>query len=178
MIEVVGYDRRWPAILAALKASIWPAVADVATKIEHVGNTAVPGLAAKPVIDIDVIATASTLPSVIERLTAIGYVHRGDLGIAEREAFLAPEFSPRRNLYAVVENSVSLRNHLAVRDYLRAHPGAAESYGALKRRLAAAHPDNIDAYVAGKSDDLARILLAAGLTPDEVASIYAANSQS
>ena len=67
-------------------------------------------------------------------------------------------------------------DHLAVRDYLRAHPDVAASYGALKRRLASASPENIDAYVAGKSDELARILTAAGLTHDEVASIYAANT--
>jgi GrpB-like predicted nucleotidyltransferase (UPF0157 family) len=128
-------------------------------------------------VDIDVVATPSALRSVIARLEAIGYVHRGDLGIAEREAFLAPEYSPRHNLYAVVKGSVSLKNHLAVRDYLRTHPDIAESYGALKRRLAAAHPDNIDAYVAGKSDELVRILTAAGLSQDEVASIYAANTR-
>lgn len=177
MIEVVEYDPRWPAIFDALKASIWLAVADIANAIEHVGSTAVPGLAAKPVIDIDVVATASTLPAVIERLEAIGYVHRGNLGIIEREAFHAPEDSPRHNLYAVVESSLSLKNHLAVRTYLRTHPDAADSYASLKRRLAALHRDDIDAYVAGKSDELAYILTAAGLTKDEVASIYTANTQ-
>jgi GrpB-like predicted nucleotidyltransferase (UPF0157 family) len=178
MIEVVGYDQRWPAIFNALKASIWPAVAEIAKAIEHVGSTAVPGLAAKPVIDVDVVATASVLPEVIARLEAIGYVHLGDLGVTEREAFRAPEHSPRHNLYAVVESSVSLRNHLAVRDYLRTHPDVAKSYGSLKRHLAALHPDDVDAYVAGKSDEIARILAAAGLTLDEIASIYAANTQS
>jgi GrpB-like predicted nucleotidyltransferase (UPF0157 family) len=177
MIEVVDYDPRWPAIFDALKAIIWPVVAEIANAIEHVGSTAVPGLAAKPVIDIDVVVTASVLPEVIERLEAIGYVHLGDRGVARREAFRAPNDTPRHNLYAVVERSVSLQNHLAVRDYLRAHPDDAESYGSLKRRLAALHLDDIDAYVAGKSDELARILMAAGLTQDDIASIYAANTQ-
>jgi len=99
---------------------IWPSVSDVAIAIEHVGSTAVPGMAAKPVIDMDVvIASRTNLPSIVSRLGSLGYQHRGDLGIADREAFLAPRNQPAHHLYLCVENSLALKNHLAVRDYLR-----------------------------------------------------------
>ncbi len=77
-------------------------------------------MAAKPVIDMDVvIASRTNLPSIVSRLGSLGYQHRGDLGIADREAFLAPRNQPAHHLYLCVENSLALKNHLAVRDYLR-----------------------------------------------------------
>jgi GrpB-like predicted nucleotidyltransferase (UPF0157 family) len=90
-VRVVDYDPSWPRTFEALKAAIWPAVGSVALGVEHVGSTAVPGLAAKPIIDLDVIvATAGQVPLAIERLATLGYVHRGNLGIAGREAFESP----------------------------------------------------------------------------------------
>jgi GrpB-like predicted nucleotidyltransferase (UPF0157 family) len=97
LIEVVDYDAAWPQRFEQLRARIWPAVSDVAIAIEHVGGTSVPGLAAKPIIDIDVIVTASpsSMQSVIASLLTIGYERQGDLGVPDREAFRsAPPDSP------------------------------------------------------------------------------------
>jgi GrpB-like predicted nucleotidyltransferase (UPF0157 family) len=133
-ITVTDYDPAWPATFEVLRSAIWPAVADIATAVEHVGSTAVPGLAAKPVIDLDVVVpSASAVAIAVRRLGAIGYVHRGDLGVPGREAFAAPTSLPRQHLYLCLAGSPALANHLAVRDHLRAHPHLAAEYGTLKK---------------------------------------------
>jgi GrpB-like predicted nucleotidyltransferase (UPF0157 family) len=174
VIEVVDYDPRWPRVFEELSALIWPAVSDVALSIEHVGSTSVPGLAAKPIVDLDVVVDATGVRAAIERLATIGYEHQGDLGVPEREAF-RQICSVRHNLYVCVAGSRHLRNHLTLRDRLRADPEAAREYGALKRELAARYPDDIDAYVAGKSELILRILETAGFPARDLASIRAIN---
>jgi GrpB-like predicted nucleotidyltransferase (UPF0157 family) len=115
------------------------------------------------------------VPLVIERLAALGYSHRGNLGIADREAFDHPEDLPRHNLYVCPRGTIGIVNQLAVRDYLRAHPDAARRYGELKQQLAARFPDDIDSYVFGKTDFVLGILSAAGLTPQQLAEIERVN---
>lgn len=173
-IVIANYDSAWPATFASIRDRIAAVLGDVA--IEHVGSTSVPGLAAKPTIDIDVIvADASRVPLSIERLATIGYAHRGDLGVSGREAFAAPADLPRHHLYVVPAGNLALRNHLAVRDALRADPELAERYASLKRELAARFPNDIDAYCAGKSAFIATILEAASFSASEIAAIGAAN---
>jgi GrpB-like predicted nucleotidyltransferase (UPF0157 family) len=77
LIVVVDYDPEWPRIFEILRAAIWRAVADIAISIEHVGSTAVPGLSAKPVIDIDVVVPEREISTGITRLTTLGYLHQG-----------------------------------------------------------------------------------------------------
>src|SRR4051794_5664339 len=90
-IVVVEYDPAWPDLFAALRTPVAAALDDVAVAIEHVGSTAVPGLAAKPIIDLDVaIRTEADLPAAIERLACLGYAYEGDLGISGRAAFAWP----------------------------------------------------------------------------------------
>ena len=132
-IVVVPYDPEWPARFETIRARIEPALDDVALAIEHVGSTSVPGLAAKPVIDIDVVvASPRVVPVAIERLATIGYRHQGDLAVTGREAFWSPEGLARHNLYVCPQGVLPLRNHLALRHHLRTHPEAVEAYGALK----------------------------------------------
>src|ERR1700747_1311680 len=102
-LQVVDYDSNWPRIFLQLKDWIWPSVSDVAIAIEHVGSTSVPGMAAKPVIDMDIVTASRTeLPAILLRLGRLGYRHRGDLGIENREAFIAPENQPFHHLSAFV----------------------------------------------------------------------------
>jgi GrpB-like predicted nucleotidyltransferase (UPF0157 family) len=85
-VEVFEYDPDWPQIFRRLKEEIWPSVRDVATSIEHVGSTSIPGMAAKPVIDVDiVIASRQELSSIVVRLEKLGYKHCGNLGIEDRK---------------------------------------------------------------------------------------------
>jgi len=90
-IEVVEHDPAWKERFEALQAALSPAIAGIDARIEHVGSTSVPGLAAKPVIDADIILQdVADLPAVIAGLAALGYRHLGDLGITGREAFRHP----------------------------------------------------------------------------------------
>ncbi len=143
---------------ADLHARIEPALRGIALAIEHVGSTSVPGLAAKPIIDIDaVIPSPTEMPAAIDRLAALGYVHSGNLGIAGREAFESPAALPAHHLYVCLKGGSALRNHLAVRDYLRRNPAAAAAYGRLKIQLAEQFPYDIESYLAAKTDFLTTI---------------------
>ena len=158
-IIVVDYDPRWPEAFAALRARIASALGDLAAAIEHVGSTAVLGLAAKPVIDIDVLLTAPVgLPETIKRLAPLGYVHRGNLGVAGREAFRQPAGQAAHHLYVCASNSMEYRRHIAFRDYLRAHPDSGKRYGELKRSLAAQYGHDRERYGVGKDEFINEIL--------------------
>ena len=168
-VVVDDYDPAWPRDFELLRQRIWPVVGDFALGIEHVGSTSVPGLAAKPIIDMTiVVASRDQVPIAIERLASLGYVHQGNLGIDDREAFQHPAEMRRHNLYVCPAETIGVVNQIAVRDYLRAHPEAAARYGALKKQLAERFPDDIDSYVLGKTDFVLEILRGAGLTSDQI----------
>jgi GrpB-like predicted nucleotidyltransferase (UPF0157 family) len=175
VIMVVTYDSAWPLrferlrheYAAAMAASAVPVVA-----VEHVGSTAVPGLAAKPIIDCDIIVAEKDVDAASQTLVALGFTALGQLGIPSRWAFKEPERLAGTNTYVVIEGSLSLRNHLAVRDVLRANPHLRAQYETVKRRVAAV-AESIDEYGQGKSAMIQRILAAAGLTETELASIDA-----
>ena len=177
-IRVVDYDPQWKTDFQELKARYQQTLddADVAWKaIEHVGSTSIEGLAAKPVIDIDIVVAAQDVEAASTALQAVGFEPLGELGIEDRWAFRAPTDLPRTNTYIVVEGSLALRSHLGVRTVLRTNPELRDSYASVKRALAEP-TDDIDSYVAGKSDVLSRILELAGLTEDELLTIRTANS--
>lgn len=107
-IVVADYDTRWPAWFDEIAAHVWLAVRDVAIRVDHVGSTSVPGLAAKPIIDMDIVVGSDDATAlVIERLGAIGYRWRGDLGVTGRQAFSVPAdpVLPSHHLYLVVEST-------------------------------------------------------------------------
>jgi GrpB-like predicted nucleotidyltransferase (UPF0157 family) len=172
---VVDYDPHWPRLFETLRSSIWSAVADIVISIEHVGSTAVPGLAAKPVIDIDVVVPEEAVAVGIVRLTALGYQHRGDHGVPKREAFRSPNGSPRHHLYLCPSSSPALAYHLAIRDYLRTHPSDARAYGELKKRLALEFAHDSIGYVEAKTRFLVAILRQIGFSDDRLAEIIRIN---
>ena len=175
-VVVVDYDEEWPRRFDTLRARIWPAVSHVARRVEHVGSTAVPGLAAKPIIDMTVIVAGRTdVAPAIESLATLGYRHQGNLGIDDREAFRHPDDLPRHNLYVCPEGTIGVVNQLAVRDYLRGQPEAARRYGELKKALAAQFPNDIDSYVFGKTDFVLDVLRRAGLTAEQIDAIERVN---
>jgi GrpB-like predicted nucleotidyltransferase (UPF0157 family) len=161
-IVVSEYDDDWPALFERIAAPVRRALADLRAEVEHVGSTAVPGLAAKPVIDIDVVVRAADdMPKAIERVRPLGYVHQGDQGIAGREAFAWPPNGPRHHVYAVVAGSKAHADHIDFRDYLREHPNVADEYASLKRSLASRHADDRLGYTEAKSQFIARVLAGA-----------------
>ena len=147
---------------------------ELALRIEHVGSTSIPGLSAKPIIDLDiVIRSYDDLPAVVARLESLGYAHEGDLGISGREAFKRDgndvprdgtgKVWPRHHLYVCPEGSEGLTRHVAFRDYLRAHPEELAEYEAVKRSLVEHHPHDWEAYTDGKTDYIIGILRRAGV---------------
>ncbi|HLI52287.1 MAG TPA: GrpB family protein [Thermomicrobiaceae bacterium] len=168
-IVVVDYDPVWREWFESLRALLAGVLGDLAPIIEHVGSTAVPGLAAKPIIDIDVIIDSrETLPEVVERLATVGYRHEGDLGIPGREAFRPPDGSIAHHLYVCERGNAASREHLRLRDYLRSHPDAVQAYAALKRRLAVQFRDDRAGYTQAKTGWIRCCLEAAWLATDLV----------
>lgn len=148
---VCEYDPAWPDRFASLAARVQAALRDLVLRVEHVGSTAVAGLAAKPVIDLDVVVARADVAEAIRRLADIGYVHEGDGGIAGRESFRWPPGEARHHLYLLSASADELLRHLAFRDVLRADVGLRDRYAALKRSLATQFPNDRAAYTEGKS---------------------------
>lgn len=179
-VEVVAWSPDWAEQFEEVAETLRAAVAHIpGARVEHVGSTSVPGLAAKPVLDIDVIVDREHVPAAVAALARVGYVHRGDLGVADREAFHAPDRSPHRHVYVCTAGSMNVRNHLAVRDVLRRREDLREAYADVKRRLADDPAMDIDVYLAGKSVVLQEVLRASGdLTDDELLAIHRLNDPS
>jgi GrpB-like predicted nucleotidyltransferase (UPF0157 family) len=173
----VDYDPEWANRFQRLREKIWPSVRDFATAIEHVGSTSVPGLAAKPVLDIDiVIPSRNQIQLAVTRLASLGYTHLGDLGIVDREAFrAAPVDGPAHHLYVCLNDSIALLNHLTLREHLSANPTEVEAYSALKKRLAEECGRDIQSYVEGKTDFILAILARHGFSAESLESIRRAN---
>jgi GrpB-like predicted nucleotidyltransferase (UPF0157 family) len=176
-IVVVPYSDSWAITFQQLATVLNNRLKDFIISIEHVGSTSVPGLAAKPIIDLDIlIKDKSQSQQVISILGELGYTHRGDLGIPGREAFFRDSDQtpidgagtqwPAHHLYVCLEDSMSLKNHLRFRDFLRAHPETALQYGALKSALAAKYPNDIDNYVEGKTAFITAVLAQTGFDQD------------
>lgn len=166
-VEVVEHSPRWAEDFEEVAAVLREALTDVRSAVvEHVGSTSVPGLAAKPILDVDVIVDATDVDAAVAALESVGHVHRGDLGVPGREAFHAPG-PPRRNVYVCTAGTAGVRNHLAVRDVLRSRADLREAYAAAKLALAADPGMDIDTYIAGKSAVLQQVLEASGRFSDE-----------
>jgi GrpB-like predicted nucleotidyltransferase (UPF0157 family) len=164
-VIIVGYDPSWPATFQQLRAQVAARLGPLAVAIEHVGSTAVPGLAAKPIIDLDVvIADPTDLPTVIERLRPLGYHHQGDLGVPGREAFTTPVGAPPHHLYICAADTPALNRHLAFRDTLRANAELAQAYGDLKRDLAAKLGHDRAGYTEAKTRFVEDVLASASTT--------------
>ena len=120
-VVVLPYDRIWKSDFEEIKREIEGAIGDLIVGIEHVGSTSVEGMSAKPVIDIDVIIKDyAVFDTVVRRLEAIGYVHEGNLGIKDREAFKysnKPHLQ-QHHLYVCPEQSEELYRHITFRDFL------------------------------------------------------------
>ena len=152
-IATVDHDPQWPAMFEVENGRLRDALGDVAVRIEHIGSTAVPGLAAKPIIDIDVYVRAlEPMAPYREPLEALGYVFQFDPEPPGLHFFGYPAERPRRFHVHVAEvGGRHMVAHLAVRDFLRTHPDVVGEYARLKRALTAQHPGDRDAYIAGKA---------------------------
>jgi GrpB-like predicted nucleotidyltransferase (UPF0157 family) len=174
LIELIEYRPEWPKVFERLRDDLMLHVADLTNRIEHVGSTAVPGLPAKPAIDLDVVVeTHADLFTATERLVSLGYIHRNNLSTPDRRAFKLAGAS--HNLYVCLRNGVSLLNHVTFRDHLRTHPADAAEYAALKRELVSKFPGNKCQYIEGKTAFILSILERCGASKEVLESIRRSN---
>jgi len=168
-IKLVEYDPSWPEKFQRLKSIYVKFLGNLLLEVEHVGSTAIPGICAKPHLDIDlVIESYSSFEEVKDALAGLGYEYQGDFGIEGREAFRRKdEMVPwdgsnskkySHNLYVCPEDSRELKRHLAFRDHLREDEECRNRYDELKRRLARKHRDDREAYTEGKTKFIERVL--------------------
>ncbi len=161
-IEIVPADPRWPEAFAVEAARIRAVLAHQGeVTLEHIGSTAVPGLAAKPVIDLLLTEPDATRwPQFTEPLQGLGYVLWADNPRRDRLFFVKgmPPFGARRTHHLHVRTPADAQRELAFRDWLRTHADDAARYAALKRELAIAHAADREAYTDGKTAFIEAIL--------------------
>jgi GrpB-like predicted nucleotidyltransferase (UPF0157 family) len=162
-VVLVESDPRWPAMFEEEAARIRAAAGSTSLALEHVGSTSVPGLAAKPIIDVlGGVHTLADADALAPRIVAIGYeyVRKYEDELPRRRYFVRRDAAGVRthHLHVVEIGSWFWTQHLAFRDHLRRDADAAARYAALKRDLAARFPDDREAYTEGKSDFIASCL--------------------
>ena len=160
-IEIVTYDEGWPGEFRAIGGAIREAMGALALRVDHIGSTSVPGLAAKDVIDIQVTVRELDAPAIAAALAPLGYTPHATIdrdhvppGAEGQPAdqwrklnFRPPAGQRRTHLHVRRAGNANQRYALLFRDYLRASPAAAEGYRRVKEALARLHPDDIEAYL-------------------------------
>jgi GrpB-like predicted nucleotidyltransferase (UPF0157 family) len=167
-ITIEEYNIKWESEFYKLQSLINNVIKELVLSIEHVGSTSVKGLAAKPILDIDiVIEDYKIFPEVVKKLETIGYYHQAEWSFNGREAFGRKDaFVPwdgestvwmEHHLYVCDKNSEELRKHIAFRDYLREHEEVAIEYGRLKEELVR-ESKNRSSYSEGKTAFITNIV--------------------
>jgi GrpB-like predicted nucleotidyltransferase (UPF0157 family) len=157
-IEVVNYDPSWPAHFEAERNVVGRALGDVATGIHHIGSTAVPGLAAKPIIDILLeVRDLAALDALNSEMEGIGYKPMGEFGIPGRRYYPKGGDNRSHQIHAFLRDDPNVGRHIAFRDYLRRHPEVAQEYAELKRRVARTCDNDIGRYCDGKDAYVKRV---------------------
>jgi GrpB-like predicted nucleotidyltransferase (UPF0157 family) len=151
-VRIVEYDPAWPGMAEAEIGRIRAAVGEAPVRIDHVGSTAVPGLAAKPIVDLQLaVADVDARSLCVGPLEGLGYLFAPDPASPDFHFFGLPAARPRtHHLHVCRAGSEDERRHLAVRDYLRAHPDEVGRYAELKRGLVTSAPRDRLAYIEGK----------------------------
>lgn len=169
-VIVLPYDRAWKSDFEKIKREIENAIGDSIIGIEHVGSTSVEGMSAKPCIDLDVvIKDYSVFDTVVRELERIGYVHEGNLGIKDREAFGYTD-KPHlqvHHLYVCPQDSEELHRHVTFREFLKSNPQAVKKYSSVKETAAQLFPDDIEKYMAFKAPCIEELYRMCGLMPSQ-----------
>lgn len=162
IVRLLEYDARWPALFAAEERRIRECCGALPLRLEHIGSTSIPGMCAKPVLDILAGRPRdSTIPDYVIALGHAGYIHRGERDVPGREFFRRGD--PRAyHLHLVEEGGRLWREYLSFRDYLRAHDEAARRFAEVKRGLAARFSTDREAYITAKSPHVQEILRLVG----------------
>ena len=165
-IEVVPYAPEWPGLFEFEARRIQEACGDTIVVVEHIGSTAVPGLLAKPILDMmPGLRSYQDGFKTIEPLKQLGYEYFGENGIPGRHYFnLVYEQRTILHVHMIEMGTEFWQRHLLFRDYLRAHPTVAAQYAQLKKELAVRYRNERTAYTEGKSEFINSVLQKARLT--------------
>jgi GrpB-like predicted nucleotidyltransferase (UPF0157 family) len=162
VVALVDYDPEWPRLFEEERARLAGVLGSAVLAIEHIGSTAVPGLAAKPVLDLAAAVTRlSSVESLVGPLAGLGYRYLGEYGLPGR-LFFEKGDPVTHHLHAVEVTGHHWRVWRLFRDYLRRHPEDARQYAQFKRELAARYAADRDAYTRSKSDFVNAVLAKAG----------------
>jgi GrpB-like predicted nucleotidyltransferase (UPF0157 family) len=161
-VELSAFDPAWPAMFLAERQRLLATFPGTFQAIEHIGSTAIAGLAAKPVIDLlAAVGSMEQAWSLAEPLSRIGYTTSAafNASLTDRQWFMRWADGRRtHHLHVVVQGSPAWRERIDFRDALRRDPALARRYLALKQALAAAHRQDREAYTAAKSDFIREVL--------------------
>ncbi len=157
-VDLVPYDEAWPSLFDEERLRIESALGSLAEAIEHVGSTAIPGVAAKPILDIMVgMRSLRDAECCIEPLEQLGYEYRGEAGVPGRLFFRMG--NPKTHHLHITEiGSEFWERHLLFRDYLRTHPETAIEYARLKHRLADRFRSDRAAYTDAKTGFISEVV--------------------
>jgi len=152
---VEEYNPEWLAWFEQLRARLESCLNGIPHTIEHVGSTSIPGMTAKPIIDITIVAETDGFPTVKERLISIGYFHEGDKGLPGREAFgiedsILKSSLPEHHLYVCEKGAKELTKHLAYREFMIKHPEWRAKLSEHKRELCERYNNDRQLYIDGK----------------------------
>lgn len=151
-VYVTDYKSEWRRMFESEAGIIGHVLGGNCVAVHHIGSTAVPGLAAKPIIDImPVVKSLADVDKMAGRFAEYGYEYLGEFGISGRRYMRKGGDERTHQVHVFAENdALNICRHLAFRDYLRCHEADRRAYGALKMALADAHPYDIEAYCDGK----------------------------
>lgn len=157
-LRLEPYDAEWPRLFAAEAAALRAALGPSLLAVEHIGSTAVPGMPAKPVIDIAIrVRSFDVLPHIVSAMAATGYAHKGEFGLPGRQFFTKGD-PVLFHAHVVETQSPHWRRWTGFRDALLGSAQLRDDYEKEKRRLVARHAANRPAYTAAKSDFICRAL--------------------
>lgn len=158
-VKVIPYQTSWPDEYAELVAQLLPAIHKQISRIDHIGSTSIPGMAAKDIIDVQ-IAVPELTQKFVGTMTHQGYRYHpqlkdntppeADVSQWQKQVFTEPEGKRRFNIHVRLLGAANMRQALLFRDYLRSHPTSVFAYGMLKQRLAERHPEDRTYYYAIK----------------------------
>ncbi len=183
---IAPYNQEWPLKFEQISQLLRTQLGEIPMDIQHVGSTSIPGMPAKPILDIDIIIdNKSSLDNIIGKLERLGYHYRGDQGIHGRFVFRQRSaYTPiaagghkwiEHHLYVCYSDSLALKNHLLFRNKLREDRRLFDAYGALKKFLTDQSGITRGAYNTGKTDFIISVLAAAGMSEQELSEVKSAN---
>ena len=161
IVRVVNYNPSWADLAARACRRILEVGADLIVDVQHVGSTSVPGLPAKPILDLAAaVSSLNVIPELIKKLTVLGYIYRGDGHSAGGHLFVWESKPDVRtiHLHIVKIDDVQWTNYLRFRDILRQKLGVRKRYAALKQELSKRFPNDRKLYTNSKQDFIRGIL--------------------